>query len=145
MGHRVFAINLQGPSGPTVISDGACDTHGQVLPLWSGNTVFDALRPYFDYLRESIEGGTAILSRPYIDTSGLGLIMTASAPVYIGKEFQGIVGIDATLQEAENALMSQKWGTVYAFLINGEGRAIVHPLLRPSSQLRSDPIYPDVA
>jgi len=70
--------------------------------------------------------------------------MTASAPVYVDGEYQGIVGIDATLQEVENALLNQRWGTVYAFMLNAEGRALVHPLLTPSDELTSDPIYPDI-
>ena len=146
LGHRVFSVNLQRPFTTDLIAGAAaCNSAGQIMPLWGEVTVFEALRPYFDYLRESVELGSSQLSQPYIDSSGLGLIMTASAPVYVNGDFQGIVGIDATLQEVENALISQKWGTVYAFLINGEERAIVHPLLRPSDELTSDPIYPDVA
>ena len=47
----------------------------------------------------------------------------------------GVVGIDATLEEIENILLNDQWGSVYAFLINNEGETIFHPLLRPSSEV----------
>ena len=50
----------------------------------------------------------------------------------------GVVGIDATLEEIENLLMNDRWGSVYAFLINSAGETIFHPLLRPSSEVRSE-------
>ena len=48
----------------------------------------------------------------------------------------GVVGIDATLEEIENLLMNDQWGSVYAFLINNDGETIFHPLLRPSTEVR---------
>ena len=43
------------------------------------------------------------------------------------------MGVDATLDEIENLLTSNQWGSVYAFLIDKEGETIFHPLLKPSS------------
>lgn len=48
-----------------------------------------------------------------------------------------MVGIDATLEEIENLLMNDQWGSVYAFLINNDGETIFHPLLRPSTEVRN--------
>ena len=48
----------------------------------------------------------------------------------------GVVGIDATLEEIENILLNDQWGSVYAFLINERGETIFHPLLRPSTEVR---------
>ena len=48
----------------------------------------------------------------------------------------GVVGIDATLEEIENILLNDRWGSVYAFLVNEDGEAIFHPLLRPSTEVR---------
>jgi len=47
----------------------------------------------------------------------------------------GVVGIDSTLEEIENVLLNDQWGSVYAFLINEEGETIFHPLLRPSTEV----------
>ena len=46
----------------------------------------------------------------------------------------GVVGIDATLEEIENILLNDRWGSVYAFLVNEGGETIFHPLLRPSTE-----------
>lgn len=48
----------------------------------------------------------------------------------------GVVGIDATLEEIENILLNDQWGSVYAFLVNEGGETIFHPLLRPSTEVR---------
>ena len=48
----------------------------------------------------------------------------------------GVVGIDATLEEIENILLNDRWGSVYAFLVNEGGETIFHPLLRPSTEVR---------
>ena len=47
----------------------------------------------------------------------------------------GVVGIDATLEEIENILLNDRWGSVYAFLVNERGETIFHPLLRPSTEV----------
>jgi len=115
------------------------------MSLWAESpSVYSAIKPYFTYLRESVQEGSSVLSSPYIDASGLGLIMTASSPVYVDNEYIGAVGLDATLQQIEDALLNQRWGSVYSFLINEEGRALIHPLLKSSDALVSDPIYPDI-
>ena len=49
----------------------------------------------------------------------------------------GVVGIDATLEEIENILLNDRWGSVYAFLVNEGGETIFHPLLRPSTEVRT--------
>lgn len=52
----------------------------------------------------------------------------------------GVVGIDATLEEIENILLNDQWGSVYAFLVNEGGETIFHPLLRPSTEVREQPL-----
>lgn len=47
----------------------------------------------------------------------------------------GVVGVDATLEEIENILLNDRWGSVYAFLVNEGGETIFHPLLRPSTEV----------
>ena len=54
----------------------------------------------------------------------------------------GVVGIDATLEEIENILLNDQWGSVYAFLVNEGGETIFHPLLRPSTEVRKSALDP---
>lgn len=53
----------------------------------------------------------------------------------------GVVGIDATLEEIENILLNDRWGSVYAFLVNEGGETIFHPLLRPSTEVRRRTLF----
>ena len=55
-----------------------------------------------------------------------------------------MVGIDATLEEIENILLNDQWGSVYAFLVNEGGETIFHPLLRPSTEVRKSPLDPSI-
>ena len=55
-----------------------------------------------------------------------------------------MVGIDATLEEIENILLNDQWGSVYAFLVNEGGETIFHPLLRPSTEVRKSPYVQDL-
>ena len=54
-----------------------------------------------------------------------------------------MVGVDATLEEIENILLNDQWGSVYAFLVNEGGETIFHPLLRPSSEVRKSLPVPE--
>ena len=47
----------------------------------------------------------------------------------------GVVGVDAVIDDLENLLISDDFGLSYAFLINLEGRAVIHPHLRPSADV----------
>ena len=47
----------------------------------------------------------------------------------------GVVGVDCTLEEIENLIVNEQWGSVYAFLIDNYGGTIFHPLLKPSSNV----------
>ena len=49
----------------------------------------------------------------------------------------GVVGVDATLDEIENFLTKNQWGTVQSFLINKQGETIFHPKLKPSTNVRN--------
>merc|ERR1719219_1328058 len=56
-------------------------------------------------------------SLPYVDSSGMGLMVTASKPVYVDNVLQGVVGFDITMKyllEPVEHLVSE---TVYAFVI----------------------------
>jgi len=70
----------------------------------------------------------AVWSPVYLDATGLGLLVTASSPVYAGDEFVGVVGIDVTLDSIAASIEEARvLGGGYAFLLDGEGRAIALP------------------
>jgi hypothetical protein len=74
-------------------------------------------------------------------------MVTASLPLFENGgtgALVGVAGVDATLAEIENLLLNDRWGSVYAFLINEIGETIMHPLLKPSSEITDDPLFPDI-
>jgi signal transduction histidine kinase/DNA-binding response OmpR family regulator len=93
---------------------------------------------------------SAVWSPVYLDATGKGLMVTASSPVYsAGDEFVGVVGIDVTLENiAANVEEARVLGGGYAFLLDGEGRAIALPEQGYQDILGSareaDEVWPDM-
>ena len=101
---------------------------------------------YFAWLENTATDTGVKWTSPYVDAAGLGLVITASLPVRDASgTLLGVVGIDSTLQTLENAVTGTTWGQSYSFLTNTYGEAIVHPLLKPSFDVTTDPQYPNIA
>ena len=49
-----------------------------------------------------------------------------------------------SLEQMEKLLLNDIWGTAYAFMVDIEGEAMVHPRLTPPSSLSASPIFPDI-
>ena len=70
----------------------------------------------------------AVWSVVYDDPAGQGLVATASSPIYVGDEFQGVAGIDMTLELLTQHVESlEPVEDGYAFLVDGDGRALALP------------------
>ncbi len=70
-----------------------------------------------------------VWSEVYEDATGLGLLVTAAAPVYaINGEFMGVIGIDVTLANLRDSIENTTFATDgYFFLVDRDGRAIALP------------------
>ncbi|XP_002735490.2 VWFA and cache domain-containing protein 1-like [Saccoglossus kowalevskii] len=121
----------------------ACENRGSMKKLLSGNNLISQMNNYFEFLSSNTEGTQGLWTSPYLDAWGLGLMVTVAIPAVskISNKVIGVAGIDATLEEIENLIVNEQWGSVYAFLVNNEGETIFHPLLKPSSKLVDDPIF----
>lgn len=135
-----------------VIDDGeefpgklACDNHGFMKKIVESSNLISQMQDYYDFLTANTEStGNITWSPPYLDALGLGLMLTAAIPIVTNRTV-GVIGVDVRLDEIENILTGYTWGSVYAFLINNDGEAIFHPLLRPSTQLVDDPIFVEIS
>jgi signal transduction histidine kinase/DNA-binding response OmpR family regulator len=66
-----------------------------------------------------------IWTPPYLDVAGNGLMVTASTPIYAGDEFQGIIGVDVTLNNLIEHLNSLKpTPNSYALLVDQTGNLV---------------------
>ncbi len=77
---------------------------------------------------EENPGKKVIWSPLYEDVAGRGLMITASAPIYTKKGFEGIAGVDVFLKDIIKIITNYKpiEGS-YAFLIDREGNTIAFP------------------
>lgn len=121
----------------------ACDNRGSLKKLVSGENLISEMNAYFGFLSTNAMVEDGLWTSPYLDTGGLGVMVTHALPVVskVNKQTIGVIGVDCTLAELEYTLMRHQWGSVYSFLINKEGETIFHPLLKPSSGLKEDPIF----
>ncbi|XP_065176817.1 voltage-dependent calcium channel subunit alpha-2/delta-1-like [Sycon ciliatum] len=139
-----------GMEGSTLPGTLACKNEGVYIRLNSTSNIRTRLMPYFSYLARlaNTESDAIRPTAPYVDASGLGRIITLSRAVYDphdARKLLGVVGVDAVLDDVENTLLDDQFGLSYAFLIDTEGRAIIHPRLKPSSELVDDPVYPHIS
>ncbi|CAI9736897.1 Hypothetical predicted protein [Octopus vulgaris] len=121
----------------------ACAHHGSLKKLETGENLISQMSNYFEFLSSNAKNNLALWTSPYLDALGLGLMVTHAIPVIsniTGKTI-GVIGVDATLDEIENFLTKNQWGTVQSFLINKQGETIFHPKLKPSTNLVDDPIF----
>eukprot|EP00117_Sycon_ciliatum_P046633 scpid14148/ scgid33378/ VWFA and cache domain-containing protein 1 len=112
------------------------------------------LRPtltrFYSFFASEDTSSSVIFTQPYYDAFGLGLIMTAAAPVYTTNSdttqvLRGVVGVDITITDlfADISYFSDDEHQ-YAFMINRKGAAILHPLLNQPVDISSDPLFQDI-
>jgi GAF domain-containing protein/HAMP domain-containing protein len=123
-------------SHPFVLAIFAVDKTG-VTRYYPNNDLASRLPPGFDARQRPYYEITSPLfnpqrqsrwSIPYMDATGGGLVMTITAPFYVGDEFNGVVAADMQLTEITQQVQDIKIGeTGYAFLLDDAGRIISMP------------------
>lgn len=87
-------------------------------------------RPWYTSAAPENNPERAVVWSPvYVDATGLGLMVTAAAPIYAnGDEFIGVVGIDVTLEDISASIKDTRLlGSGYSFLVDDTGHAIALP------------------
>jgi len=140
---RIFSY-LTADDGEEFPGKLSCDNQGYMKKVTDEENIISQMQDYYSFLASNtISISNVTWTSPYLDASGLGLMVTVAMPVIskVTNKTIGVVGIDATLEEIESILLNDQWGSVYAFLVNEGGETIFHPLLRPSTELVDDPIF----
>ena len=65
----------------------------------------------------------------YIDDTGKGLMVTAVIPIYRNEDFQGLAGIDFTLDSLNNIINRSQRKLGETFLVNDKKQLLAHPRL----------------
>ena len=110
---------------------------------------YEIVEQWLTFIREKTRGRGQVWTSAYIDLTGSGMIASLAEPVYANEgtaeeEFLGVVTSSLSLEQFEKLLLNDIWGTAYAFMIDIEGEAMVHPRLTPPSHLAASPVFPDI-
>jgi methyl-accepting chemotaxis protein len=100
------------------------------MSLATGGKLPDGYDPRIrDWYKAAAAAGHLVLTPPYVSaSSGNAVVMTIASPVLQGGTLAGVAGVDLDLSKVRTFLQSlQLEGKGYVFLVDGEGRVIVHP------------------
>jgi len=100
------------------------------------------VRPWY---KDALNAGAATLTEPYTDASTGDLIVTTAFPVLKDGKPLGVVGGDININDLGNLVRSVDLGGIgYAFLVNKQGKILIHPnekfTLKPMSEAFSNQV-----
>ncbi|XP_065835892.1 VWFA and cache domain-containing protein 1-like isoform X2 [Oscarella lobularis] len=107
------------------------------------------LGSYYSFFEPDAELIEPLISVPYYDLFGLGLVLTISVPVYStqnGKRgLAGVMAIDIALADLVSDITFFRRDEVsYAFIIDSSGVTLTHPLLPVPTNVKEAPTYIDI-
>ncbi|KAJ8315327.1 hypothetical protein KUTeg_007477 [Tegillarca granosa] len=104
-----------------------------------------AMASYYNRFSSSETVTNPIFSVPYQDLFGIGLITSICLPLYSSQGLFGVACSDATLSDIVADISYFRQGEYsYAFIIDGFGRTLMHPMLPLPYSIKDDPIYVDI-
>ncbi|XP_062512839.1 VWFA and cache domain-containing protein 1-like isoform X2 [Corticium candelabrum] len=101
---------------------------------------------YYSFFEPDIEIFEPTITVPYFDAFGLGLVTTVAVPVYSGsgsgRKLAGVIGVDVTVADlVEDITYFRRGEQSYAFVIDGKGVTLVHPLMPAPIDVADTPKY----
>lgn len=79
------------------------------------------------WYKQAAETGDVIVTDPYCDALTGQMCTTMAAPVYIGSELVGVIGLDVTLESVTELTGSINYADgVYGFLVDSSGQYVAH-------------------
>ncbi|KAL9960925.1 hypothetical protein ACROYT_G034433 [Oculina patagonica] len=103
------------------------------------------LATYYDFFSTNTIRDKPIISIPYVDAFGTGLLTSITLPCYHEGKFIGVVGTDISMEDLLSEITYfQKGQSSYAFMADSSGRTMMHPLLPAPSDAYGDPIFMDI-
>ncbi|KAL9960914.1 hypothetical protein ACROYT_G034422 [Oculina patagonica] len=103
------------------------------------------LATYYDFFSTNTIRDKPIISIPYVDAFGTGLLTSITLPCYHQGKFIGVVGTDLSMEDLLSEITYfQRGQSSYAFMADSSGRTMMHPLLPAPSDAYGDPIFMDI-
>jgi len=121
-------------------------TRGKYTFVEEINTLRSEMATYYNLFNSGKRLDRPVVSVPYVDAFGTGLLMSITLPCYDqNKKFIGVAGTDINIEDLTSDLSLFDQGrSTYAFMTSRSGRAIVHPLLPAPTSAYGDPVYLDI-
>ena len=112
-------------------------------------TTSENMRPYLVYMEQLSRSSGMTWSSVYLDAYGIGLLFTVSKPIYKANaagvlEHTGVAATDITVTDIEMIISNEMDHEIDSFLIDGFGKAVAHPSLKPASELLESPMLVDI-
>jgi len=86
-----------------------------------------------------------VVSVPYVDAFGTGLLMSITLPCFHEGKFIGVAGTDINMNDLLSDITFFNQGqSTYAFMISNSGRTLIHPLLPAPTDAYGDPVFLDI-
>ncbi|WNW09774.1 methyl-accepting chemotaxis protein [Pseudomonas sp. DTU_2021_1001937_2_SI_NGA_ILE_001] len=113
---------------------------GLMFSIPTGNRPADYDPRARGWYKAAQTAGKTVVTDPYIASSSGKLVVTVATPVNRQGQLVGVAGADISLEAISKTINSLNFGGHgYAFIVNAEGRVLVHPdasrLLKPLSEL----------
>ena len=135
-----------GDLGNTITSIYLCTESGFMINYDDRSDLTDELFDYSDAFWYTFARDTEnpVLTPPYMDTFGRGLIMTYSAPFYDENDrFAGVVCIDVLMEDLCSSVLEIDYGEdSYAFVVNLLGNIIISPTMSMDTEDRENVFDP---
>lgn len=145
----IFSYSFGEEADDTVPRKIACENDGLFFKIPDGGDLRSSMGQYYQYFAAGIQNDQVFWTAPYFDASGLGLVITASIPLYDRRRdppsLFGVVGTDVIVSELLLEAYSVSNDDSYAFVINREGQVLAHPSLKPPTDYTSPPVYIDIS
>ena len=101
-----------------------------------------AMGSYYDFFSESTYNTQPVITVPYFDAFGLGLVTSICLPFHSAGALQGVACVDASMSDLlADVTFFGRTSTAYAFITGPNGRLFTHPLLPTPSSLSEEPNY----
>lgn len=107
-------------------------------------TLRSKMATYYDLFAEQFS--QPIVSVPYVDAWGTGLLVSITIACYNHGKFIGVAGTDINIEDLmpDFTKYFKQGRTTYTFMITKSGRTLIHPLLPAPADAYGDPIYMDI-
>ncbi|XP_078343118.1 VWFA and cache domain-containing protein 1-like [Oculina patagonica] len=91
------------------------------------------------------EQDSPVVSVPYLDAFGTGLLMSITLPCFHEGKFIGVAGTDINIDDLLSDITFFNQGqSTYAFMVSNSGRTLIHPLLPAPTDAYGDPVFLDI-